>query len=66
MKGCVNQMEKKNNGWSVVLIVAALVAALTAILVLFVRTEQRMYRMLGLVSEYLPRHSKNTQFEVEL
>jgi len=59
-------MEKKNNGWSVVLIVAALVAALTAILVLFVRTEQRMYRMLGLVSEYLPRHSKNTQFEVEL
>ncbi len=59
-------MEKKNNGWSVVLIVAALVAALTAILVLFVRTEQRMYRMLGLVSEYLPRRSKNTQFEVEL
>ncbi len=59
-------MEKKNTGWNIVLIVAALVAALTAILVLFVRTEQRMYRLLGLVEEYLPRRQKNAAFEVEL
>ena len=59
-------MEKKNNGWNIVLIVAALVAALAAILVLCVRTEQRMYRLLGLVEQYLPRRQKNNTFEVEL
>jgi len=59
-------MEKKSSGWNIVLIVAALVAALAAILVLFVRTEQRMYRLLGLVEQYLPRRKKNAQFEVEL
>ena len=59
-------MENKNNGWKIVLAVTALVAALAAILVLFVRTEQRMYRLLGLVEEYLPRRQKNAKFEVEL
>ena len=59
-------MEKKNNGWGIVLIVAALVAAVAAILVLFVRTEQRLYRLLGMVEEYLPRRQKNTAFEMEL
>ena len=59
-------MEKKNSGWNIVLIVVALVAALAAILVLFVRTEQRLYRLVGLVEEYLPRRQKNTAFEVEL
>ena len=59
-------MEKKNNGWNVVLTLAALIAALVAVLVLFVRTEQRMYRLLGLVEEYLPRRHKNAAFEVEL
>ena len=59
-------MEKKSNGWNIVLIVAALVAALAAILILFVRTEQRLYRLVGLVEEYLPRRQKNTAFEVEL
>lgn len=59
-------MEKKNSGWSIVLIVAALVAALAAILILFVRTEQRMYRLLGIVEQYLPRRQKNARFEVEL
>ena len=59
-------MENKNNGWKIVLAVAAVVAALVAVLVLFVRTEQRMYRLLGLVEEHLPRRQKNAQFEVEL
>ena len=59
-------MEKKSNGWNIVLIVAALVAALAAILILFVRTEQRLYRLAGLVEEYLPRRQKNAAFEVEL
>ena len=59
-------MEKKSNGWNIVLIVAALVAALAAILILFVRTEQRLYRLVGLVEEYLPRRQKNSAFEVEL
>lgn len=59
-------MEKKNNGWNVALTLAALIAALVAVLVLFVRTEQRMYRLLGLVEEYLPRRRKNAAFEVEL
>ena len=59
-------MEKKNSGWNIVLIVVALVAALAAILVLFVRTEQRLYRLVGLVEEYLPRRQKNTAVEVEL
>ena len=59
-------MEKKSNGWNIVLIVAALVAALAAILILFVRTEQRLYRLVGLVEEHLPRRQKNTAFEVEL
>ena len=59
-------MEKKNNGWKIVLIVSALIAALVAVLVLFVRTEQRLYRLLGLVEEYLPRRQKNAKFEVEL
>lgn len=59
-------MEKKSNGWNIVLIVAALVAALAAILILFVRTEQRLYRLVGLVEEYLPRRQKNAAFEVEL
>lgn len=59
-------MEKKSNGWNIVLIVAALVAALAAILILFVRTEQRLYRLVGLVEEHLPRRQKNAAFEVEL
>ena len=59
-------MEKKNNGWNIVLIVAALVAALVAVLVLFVRTEQRLYRLLGMVEEHLPHRRKNAAFEVEL
>ena len=59
-------MEKKSNGWNIVLIVAALVAALAAILILFVRPEQRLYRLVGLVEEYLPRRQKNAAFEVEL
>ena len=59
-------MEKKNNGWNFVLIVAALVAAVVAVLVLCVRTEQRLYRLMGLVEEYLPRRRKNNAFEVEL
>ena len=59
-------MEKKSNGWNIVLIVAALVAALAAILILFVRTEQLLYRLVGLVEEYLPRRQKNAAFEVEL
>ena len=59
-------MEKKNNGWSIVLIVAALVAAVVTALVLCVRTEQRLYRLLGMVEEYLPGCRKNATFEVEL
>ena len=59
-------MEKKNHGWNVVLTLAALIAALVAVLVLFVRTEQRMYRLLGIVEEHLPRRHKNAAFEVEL
>ena len=59
-------MENKNNGWKVVLAVTALVAALAAVLVLFVRTEQRLYRLLGLAEEYLPCRRKNAKFEVEL
>ncbi len=59
-------MEKKNNGWSIVLIVAALVAAVVTALVLCVRTEQRLYRLLGMVEEYLPGRRKNATFEVEL
>ena len=59
-------MEKKNNGWNIVLVLAALVAAVVAILVLCVRTEQRLYRLLGLVEEYLPRRRKNNAFEAEL
>ena len=59
-------MEKKSNGWNVVLIIAALVAALTAVLFLCIRTEQRLYRVLGVVEQYLPRRRKNNAFEVEL
>ncbi|MBQ6848677.1 MAG: hypothetical protein IJN76_01315 [Clostridia bacterium] len=59
-------MEKKNNGWKIVLLVAGLVAAAATILFLCIRTEQRLYRMLGVIERYLPRRKKNLAFEVEL
>ena len=59
-------MEKKNNGWKIVLLVAGLVAAAATILFLCIRTEQRLYRVLGVIERYLPRRKKNLAFEVEL
>lgn len=59
-------MEKKNNGWKIVLIVAGLVAAAATILYLCIRTEQRLFRVLGAVERHLPRRKKNLAFEVEL
>lgn len=59
-------MEKKNNGWKIVLIVAALVAAAATILFLCIRTEQRLYRLLGAIESRFPRRNKNLAFEVEL
>lgn len=59
-------MEKKGNGWKIVLIVMGLLAAVATVLVLCIRTEQRLYRMLGVIEQYLPRRQKNNAFEVEL
>ena len=59
-------MEKKNNVWGGIVAFAAVIAALVAVLVLFVRTEQRLYRLIGFVESYLPRRQKNAPFEVEL
>ncbi|MBR5524119.1 MAG: hypothetical protein IKU51_02485 [Clostridia bacterium] len=57
-------MEKKNSyGW--ILIVLAAVAALVAAALLFVRTERRMLRLVGMLESHLPRKQKN-QFTVEL
>ena len=60
---CPRRMEKKNNAWWIVLVV---VAALVAALFLFVRTERRMLRLVGMLEGYLPRKRKNSEFRVEL
>ena len=58
-------MEKKNSyGW--ILIVVAAVAALVAAALLFLRTERRMLRLVGILEQHLPRNTKKTQFTVEL
>ena len=58
-------MEKKNSyGW--ILIVVAAVAALVAAALLFVRTERRMLRLVGILEQHLPRNTKKNQFTVEL
>ena len=59
-------MEKKGNGWKIVLIIVGLLAAVATVLALCIRTEQRLYRMLGVIEQYLPRRQKNNAFEVEL
>lgn len=58
-------MEKKNS-YSWVMAMAAAVAALVAAALLFVRTERRMLRLVGMLESYLPRNSKKNQFTVEL
>ena len=58
-------MEKKNSyGW--ILIVLAAVAALVAAALLFLRTERRMLRLVGILEQHLPRNTKKNQFTVEL
>ena len=58
-------MEKKNStGW--ILILVAVLVALVAAAALFVRTERRMLRLVGILEQYLPRNPKKNQITVEL
>ena len=58
-------MEKKNSyGWIIALVLV--IGALAAAAVLFLRTERRMLRLVGMLENHLPRKRKNTEFRVEL
>ena len=58
-------MEKKNSyGWILVIVTA--VIALVAAAAMFLRTERRMLRLVGMLESYLPRNPKKNQFTVEL
>lgn len=58
-------MEKKNSyGWLVALLLV--IGALAAAVLLLIRTERRMLRLVGVLERYLPRNPKKNQFTVEL
>ncbi len=58
-------MEKKNSyGWLVALLLV--IGALAAAAMLFIRTERRMLRLVGILEQHLPRNTKKNQFTVEL
>lgn len=59
-------MEKNNNVWKIVLTVVAIITALAVAVMVLVRTERRMRRLLGIVEGYIPRKQKNAPMEIEL
>ena len=59
-------MEKKSNGWQVVLIVAAVIAVLVAVVAVLARTERRMQRLFAVLEGCLTPKQKNAAFRVEL
>lgn len=60
-------MEKNTNSvWKIVLTVVAIIAALAVAVMVLIRTERRMRRLLGIVEGYLPRKQKNAPMEIEL
>ena len=60
-------MEKNTNSvWKIVLTVVAIIAALAVAVMVLIRTERRMRRLLGIVEGYLPRKQKSAPMEIEL
>lgn len=57
---------KTNNVWKILLTVMAVIAALVAVVLALVRTERRLYRVLGVLESYLPRNKKDSALHIEL
>ena len=58
--------KRKNNFWKFVLAGVAILGAIALALFLLIRTERRLYRLLGVLESYLPRKRKQTEFRIDL
>lgn len=58
--------KKKNNFWKFVVAAVAIFGVVALALFLLIRTERRLYRVLGVLESYLPRKRKETQFRIDL